>query len=111
MAETDELATRIEATAAAIPGIERHAVADGTRYLIDGVEFAALSTRRASFRLRPDVAAAALKTPDVQGSDLGPGWVDLTPMQLDQFVFDRATSWFAAAARFAAETEPGRRTH
>jgi hypothetical protein len=32
-------------------------------------------------------------------------------MQLDQFVFDRATSWFAAAARFAAEMEPGRRTH
>jgi len=108
---TDELATRIEAIAAAIPGIERHAVPEGTRYLLGGVEFAAISRGLASFRLRQDVAVAALKTPGVAASDRGPGWVELVARHLDQFTLDRATSWFAAAARFAAEAEPGRRLH
>jgi len=106
---TDELATRIEAIAAAIPGIERHAVPEGTRYLLGGVEFAAISSGLASFRLRQDVAVAALKTPGVAASGRGPGWVELVARHLDQFTLDRATSWFGAAARFAAEAEPGRR--
>ncbi len=107
----DQLATRIEATAAAIDGVERRAVPDGTRYLLDGVEFAAVSGAGATFRLRPDIAEAALKTPDVRHGEAGAGWVELRPSHVDQFALDRATSWFAAAARFAAESEPGRRTH
>jgi hypothetical protein len=106
----DELATRIEATAAAIDDIERRVVQDGTRYLLDGVEFAAVSGAMAAFRLRPDIAEAALKTPDVRRA-AAPGWVELRPVRLDQFALDRATSWFAAAARYAAESEPGRLTH
>jgi hypothetical protein len=111
VAVMDELAARIEATAAAIAGVERNVVAHGTRYLLDGVEFAAVTAGAASFRLRPDLAAAALLTPGVRPGDRGPGWVDLVPAQLDQFALDRAASWFGAAARYAAEASPGRRTH
>lgn len=111
MAETDELASRIEQVASTFDGIERTAGVAGVEYAVSGVTFAAVGSGRASFRLRPDVADAALHTPGVRALDRGPGWVELAPVDLDRFAIDRATSWFAAAARHAADTERGRRTH
>ncbi len=109
MAEIDELASRIEQAAASVDGVERVADASGIRYLLGETEFAVVASGRAAFRLRPDVADAALRTPGVRTVDRGPGWVELAPGTLDRFAIDRATSWFAAAARFAAEGDPRRR--
>lgn len=109
MTDTDEVAARIEQAAAIIDGIERRADEDGIRYSLDGVMFAVVEHGRASFRLRPDVADAALKTPDVAAGSR-PGWVDLRAGHPDQFALDRATSWFTSAARYAAES-PQKRTH
>ncbi len=110
VAEGDELAARIEQAAVTVEGIERQADPDGVRYSVDGVLFAVVAAGRASFRLRPDVAEAALATPDVHAASLGPGWVELRPAGPDQFALDRASSWFTAAARYAGES-PRRRTH
>jgi hypothetical protein len=106
-----ELSARIELTASSIEGVERRAEAGGLRYALGGAEFAVVSGDRCAFRLRPEVAEAALGTPDVRPSAIGEGWVELAPVELDRFALDRAASWFAAAARYAAETGPGRRLH
>ena len=53
----------------------------------------------ASFALDPAVAAAAARTPDVAPSSRGPGWVDFTPVELDDHAADRAAAWFASAHR------------
>lgn len=111
MAETGELAGRIEQAASTLEGIERTADESGVEYAIAGVAFAAVGKGRASFRLRPDVAEAALHTPGVRTLDRGPGWIELVPAELDRFTVDRAISWFASAARYAAEDARARRVH
>ena len=101
MAEVDELAIRLEEVASTLDGITRRAVESGVEYATGGRVFAMVEPGRASFRLRPDVAEAALNTPDVRAGDRGPGWVSLAPAEPDRFALDRAISWFAAAARYA----------
>ena len=109
MGDADEVAMRIEQAAAMVEGLDRRADADGIGYSLEGVLFAVVGNGHASFRLRPDVADAALKTPDVRAG-ARPGWVELRAPHPDQFALDRASSWFASAARFAAES-PQRRMH
>lgn len=54
-------------------------------------------------RLRPAVAAAALRTPDVSASRRGPGWVRFEPVALDDSARDRALAWLESSIRLAAE--------
>ena len=51
------------------------------------------------FRLDATIAAAARRTPDATSSERGPEWVAFSPRELDDHAIDRATAWFAAAAR------------
>jgi hypothetical protein len=53
----------------------------------------------AEIRLRPDVAKAAMKTPDVTPSALGSSWVAFIPRVIDRFAEDRLRAWFLFAAR------------
>jgi len=53
----------------------------------------------AEFALDPAVASAAARTPDVEVSGRGPGWVRFSPAALDAHGVDRATAWFASAHR------------
>lgn len=53
----------------------------------------------AEFCLEPSVAEAAARTPDVESSGRGPGWVRLTPSELDDGTIDRAVAWLASAYR------------
>jgi hypothetical protein len=53
----------------------------------------------AEFGLDPAVAEAALRTPDVSPSEVGPGWVRFAPAALDDRAIDRAVAWFASAHR------------
>src|SRR5271157_2823653 len=57
-----------------------------------------------NFRLRPEIAAAALRTPDTAVSSRGREWVSLAPAALDSFALDRATAWFEVAWRLAGES-------
>ena len=62
---------------------------------------------RSRLRLRPAVAAAALRTPDVEASPRGRGWVRFAPPELDDFARDRAIAWLESAVRLVAEGDPG----
>jgi hypothetical protein len=53
----------------------------------------------AAFALDPAVAAAAVRTPDVESSLRGAGWVDFSPEDLDDHAADRAVAWLASAHR------------
>jgi hypothetical protein len=54
---------------------------------------------RIEFRLDATFAAAAWRTPDATTSERGPEWVAFSPHDLDEHAIDRASAWFAAAAR------------
>jgi hypothetical protein len=66
-----------------------------------GHPFAGVSADGASaeFALDPAVAAAAVRTPDVEPSSRGAGWVAFAPQDLDDHAADRAVAWFASAHR------------
>ena len=61
------------------------------------------SAGAASFRLRPEIVAAAARTPGATVSPLGAEWVAFRPTALDQYSLDRLQSWFELAHRLAAE--------
>jgi hypothetical protein len=83
--------------------LERHALGATVEYLRTGRPFAAASDTLAEFRLRPDIASAAVRTPDVRPSERGPEWVTFTPTHLDRYALDRLTAWFEFAWRHAAD--------
>ena len=60
----------------------------------------------AELRLRPAVASAALRTPDVAASGRGPGWIRFAPATVDDFALDRAVAWLESAVRLATEESP-----
>ncbi len=98
-----DLAAAIEPVAETLTGIERRTAARATEYLRRGVPFALVDGQTASFRLRSDIAAAALRTPDTARSTRGSDWISLQPAALDQFALDRARAWFESAWRLAGE--------
>ena len=53
----------------------------------------------AAFALDPAVAAAAARTPDVEPSSRGTGWVAFAPVDVDDHAEDRAVAWLASAYR------------
>lgn len=69
----------------------------------DGVVFAVIDAGgvAASFRLDPEFAEAARRTPDVAASPRGEAWVTFRPAALDEHAEDRALAWFEAAHRRA----------
>lgn len=97
------LQMRLDEVAATLEGVRRRAGDGDVRYEREGIPFAVVAGDRAAFRLTPDIARAALRTPDVRASDRGTGWVELVPDRLDVFTVDRAVSWFESAARHAGE--------
>ncbi|MFL5779620.1 MAG: hypothetical protein ACJ761_11870 [Chloroflexota bacterium] len=58
----------------------------------------------AEFDLDPAVARAAARTPDVQPSPRGDGWVVFRPALLDDHAADRAEAWFSSAWRLAGHS-------
>lgn len=84
------------------PSIEVRSNGAAVEYLVDGVAFARAEGPTASFRLQPEIAAAAARTDGTRPSPLGPGWVAFTPRRFDRFALDRATAWFELALRLAA---------
>jgi hypothetical protein len=100
-----DLATRLEAFADGLGGIERRMAPDGVELVRGGRHFATLSGSSASFRLDRSVAAAALHTPDTTGSALGPEWVTFGPPVVDGFAEDRATAWLELAWRRVGPTD------
>ena len=89
-----DAAERLESTAGVPTG-------QGTDLYLDDVLFASLAADAAEFRLREEVAAAALRTPNVTDSVRGAGWVRFGPRHLDGHARDRALAWLESAWRRA----------
>ena len=90
-----------DAAAASLDAVDRRESERLIEFLIDGRPFAALADGTAEFRLGPQVARAALGTPDAARSARGPDWVAFRPLELDRFARDRATAWFLSAWRYS----------
>jgi hypothetical protein len=109
-APTESLAEATDRLAAALDDVGRHVVGKAVEYARAGVTFATLDAGRLSFRLRPEIVAAALRTPDTTPSSRGHEWIALALVATvpDSFALDRAEAWFESAWRFAGEsTQPG----
>ena len=94
----------LEEEAADLAGTEPASGPDGSvTWARTGRPFAAVSAdgSSAEFALDPAVADAATRTPDVNPSDRGPGWVVFAPRELDDHAADRAVAWLASAHRRA----------
>jgi len=98
---SSQLAALLVEHAAALQGAETVAVEEGLELRLDGERFAVLGADLVDLRLRPEVASAALRTPDASSSPRGPGWVRFEPSVLDGFARDRAIAWLESAWRFA----------
>jgi hypothetical protein len=83
--------------------IHRHHSGTTIEYVRGLTVFAVREGPRLSFRLRPEVVAAGLRTPDTGISARGADWITLTPAVVDGFALDRALSWFESAWRLAGE--------
>lgn len=92
------------AEAAGALGLDATAVADGVSYAIGGVVVVVVNGATAEFRLRPDIAAAAARTPDAAASPRGPEWVAFVPRTLDRFARDRMAAWCQFAVRQVRES-------
>lgn len=98
-----EITAALEETARAllpVASVER--VGDEFVWSREGRRFAVQAGATASFRIGTEIGAAALRTPDVGGSPLGPDWVAFSPPTLDGHARDRLVAWFLAAHRRAA---------
>lgn len=95
------LATVLAGGAARLEGASGVPTGQGTDLYLDDVLFASIVVDVAEFRLRDEVGAAALRTPNVSASPRGPGWVRFAPRQLDGHARDRALAWLESAWRRA----------
>ena len=100
-------AEAIDRLAAELGEIERHEVGIAVEYARRGAVFAVREGLRLSFRLRPEIAEAALRTPDTARSHRGNDWIALQPGVVDGFALDRALAWFESAWRLAGESSEG----
>jgi hypothetical protein len=97
------LAALLVERAADLEGAEVASIDGGLELMLDGERFGIVSGGAVELRLRREVAAAALRTPDTTASSRGPGWVRFEPPALDEFARDRASAWLESAWRFADE--------
>jgi hypothetical protein len=95
------LRERLDGVAADLGEVETRGAAGGTTYLRAGREFAFVDSGGAEFRLDPEIAEAALRTPGTSPSPERPGWVRLTGDASDRTVGDRAEAWFKIGWRTA----------
>ncbi|MFI5258072.1 MAG: hypothetical protein ACHQ01_00455 [Candidatus Limnocylindrales bacterium] len=106
-AATETAAESMDRLAAELDGVRRTHEGGAVRYARGGVVFAAREGGRLSFRLRPEVVEAALRTPDTSLSARGLQWITLSPTVEDSFTLDRAAAWFESAWRLAGESSAG----
>jgi hypothetical protein len=93
----------LAARAGSLEGALLSSSENATEVVVGEVVVAVMHPASLEVRLRPAVADAALKTPDVAPSGRGRGWVRFAPSELDDFARDRAAAWLESAVRLAVE--------
>jgi hypothetical protein len=93
----------IERLAAELEGVARRNAGGEVAFGRGAVAFAAQEGRGYCFRLRAEIVAAGLHTPDTSASKRGPEWICLDTTRVDAFTLDRAKAWFELAWRLAGD--------
>lgn len=106
--EAPNLNEAIDRLADELGDIHRHESGTLAEYVRGATVFAARQGTIVSFRLRAEVAEAALGTADTGRSSRGAGWIALQPRVVDGFALDRALAWFESAWRLAGESPDDR---
>jgi len=106
--EAPSMSEAIDRLADELADIHRHESGTLVEYVRGATVFAARQGTIVSFRLRPEVAEAALGTADTGRSSRGAGWIALQPRVVDGFALDRALAWFESAWRLAGESPDDR---
>ena len=91
----------LEATADLDAPVEVVAGPGGTTYQLAERPFAWAHGLIFEAHIGPDIATAALRTPDVTLSPRGTGWIRLAPAVIDDHAADRMVAWFELARRIA----------
>jgi hypothetical protein len=81
--------------------VEEDVVRAVTVYRREEREIARMDARALEVRLPPDIADAAIRTPDTVAIGGEPGWIRFTPTSSERHVADRAEAWFRTAWRHA----------
>ena len=99
------LASELAALAAHDPEVRVRTALGVIEYAVRDVVFATVDGHgvSGSFRLRPEIAMAALRTGGVRRSERGPSWVTFEPAVWDRYALDRATAWFELGRKLAAQ--------
>jgi hypothetical protein len=98
---TETLRGILEEAAEQLDDVDVVTFGEGVEWRRDGRPFAAVARGVAEFQLDPQVAQAAVRTPDTERSNRGPDWVRFSPEALDGHALDRAQAWLASAWRRA----------
>ncbi|MGD0018046.1 MAG: hypothetical protein ABSD62_02220 [Candidatus Limnocylindrales bacterium] len=107
-APAPSLTEAIDRLADELDDVHRHKSGTVVEYVRGTTVFAVRQGAIASFRLRPEIAEAALRTADTVRSSRGAGWITLQWRVVDGFTLDRALAWFESAWRLAGEAPDGR---
>lgn len=102
--ESDETVDEaVERTSRGLGAIERRPAARGTELAVAGRPFAVIERGAIEVLLDPAIAAAALRTPDVQPGGHGRGWIRFSPPRgsRSRLDVDRAEAWLRLAHRRA----------
>jgi len=94
--------------AAALEDVSVREAGPATEVMTGGVVVAVIASGTFEVALRPAIAAAALRTPDVEPSARGRGWIRFAPAALDGFAADRAVAWLESAVRLVVEGDDRR---
>lgn len=100
---TEGQVAAIDRLAHELEGIGRRESGPAVEFVRGGIVFAVRERGGHSFRLRPEIVEAALRTPDTSPSERGAEWVALDSTAADAFTLDRAKAWFETAWRLAGE--------
>ncbi len=100
---TSTLERQVAALAARLPGVTTAPGGAGRAWSRGSVEFAVVGPFGVEIRLDPQVASAAVRTPDTASSPRGPEWVRFNPHELDAHALDRLHAWLELAHRRAGE--------
>ena len=96
-----DLVELLDALAAQLGEVTESRDGGATAYERVGTRFARSSPEGIELRLPPDIAEAALRTPDTEAVAGQPGWVRFRPRSTERHVSDRAEAWFRTAWRHA----------
>ena len=99
-------AAAVDRLAGELDGVDRREVGKSVEYRRSSVLFATQREGWLEFRLRPEIAAAALRTrPTRQPRHAGRSGCRWRRAAGDSFTLDRATAWFEIAWRLAGEID------